>query len=806
MFRSYWKIALRNLWKNKGFSALNIIGLSTGLAVCLLIVLYVVDEWGYDRYNQKAARTYRVDADIYFNNTQFRAAVTPEPLGAALVREYPQIEAMTRLNYQGDILVKKGNENIQDHEAVYADSTFFKVFTVPLLAGNPENALEEPHSIVIDETTARKYFGHTDVVGKTLYVDNTTNCKITGVFRDIPRQSHFHFRFIRPLTDTWRGNAEYWLSNNIHTYVIAKEGVSQPQLQGYVNTVVNKYVGKQIADELKASLSDLAQQGNYFKYPLMRLTDIHLDSDLSFEFEANGNRSYVTIFSVVAVFILLVACINFMNLSTARSANRAKEVGIKKVLGSLRRQLVLQFLTESLLLSFLSLVLAIGLALLLLPLFNQLSGKTMLLRSLSGTWLIPFLLLLVFLVGCLAGSYPAFYLSAFKPILVLKGKLNAGFKRSYFRNSLVVLQFCISIVLIIGTLVIYQQLEFIRNRKIGYNRDQVLILQNTGPLGDNTKAFTESVRKLAGIEGVSSSADMPTAVGFDESAWFRDASFDAARAVITTNFYVDDRYIPTLGMEMVSGRNFSVDFPTDSFAVILNEAAVKLYGFKEPLKEMIYRPWGNEGKRTPFHVIGVVRDFNFSSMHTRVQPLAMQWSENRGRIAVRLKTTDIAGALRQIEEKWKSMAQGQPFQYTFMDADFEKTYHAEQRTGKLFMIFSILAIFIAALGLLGLATYAAEQRTREIGIRKVMGADIAGVVMLLSREFALLVLMASVIAFPLAWYAMHRWLENFAYRVEIRWWVFLQAGLFAFAIAILTVGFQGLKAALANPVNSLRAD
>ncbi len=805
MFKNYFKVALRNLWKNKVFSAINIIGLAAGLAVCLLIVLYVKDELSYDKYNVNADRIYRIDADIYFNNTSAIFAVAPDPLAPALKRDFPDIQEITRVNYQGDILIKKDNQNVQDHHAAFADSTFFKVFTVPMIEGDPNTALKEPNSIVIDETTAKKYFNSTDVVGKTLFVDNNTNCKITGVIKDIPKQSHFHFSFIRP-----RGkDNDSWLSNNTYNYVLVRPGVTQQKLQKDIDATINNYLAKDLQGQLHASLKDLTAKGNHFIYHAMPLTDIHLHSDKQYEIEANGDITYVYIFSVIAIFILLIACVNFMNLSTARSANRAKEVGIRKVAGSLRSHLIIQFLTESVLLSFISLLLAILLAALLLPLFNQLSGKEMYVSTLFSTWLFPIMVALVFLVGCIAGSYPAFYLSSFKPMHVLKGKVANGFKSSWLRSSLVVFQFCISIMLIIGTIVIYNQLNFIRSKKIGYNRNQVLILHNAYYLDKQVHAFRNELLNIPGITNATISGDLPTGTNFDNEGWFRDATFDASKAVVLTNFYVDENYIPTLDMQMAQGRNFSKDFPSDSTAVILNEAALKILGFKDPFKETLYRPNFNNGNingAIVYHVIGVVKDFNFSSMHQHVGPLIIQEGENTGSIGLRINTKNISSIISRVESLWKTMVPGQPFQYSFMDADFNNIYTAEQQTGKLFITFAVFAIFIGCLGLFGLVTYAAEQRTKEIGVRKVLGASVHGIVAMLSKDFAKLVLIAALIAFPVAWWAMNKWLQSFAYRINISWWVFLIAGIVALLIALITVSFQAIKAAVANPVKSLRTE
>lgn len=804
MLKNYLKVALRNLWKSKGFTAINIIGLATGLAVCLLIVLYVVDELSYDKYNVDADRIYRLDADIYFNSTQADFAVAPDPLASTLKREWPEVEEMTRVSNQGDILVKKDNQNVADKYCGYVDSTFFNVFTIPFLHGNPVTALTEPNTLVIDESTAKKYFNTTDVLGKTLRLDNNTDCKITGVMKDIPKQSHFHYHFLRR-----RGkDNESWLSNNTYNYIKVKKGVSRELMQQHVNATVNKYTAVELEQQLHTSLADLNAKGNHFIYHLMPVTAIHLHSSKQYEVEANSDITYVYIFSVIAIFILLIACVNFMNLSTARSANRAKEVGIRKVVGSVRSQLVAQFLTETVLLSFFSLILALLLAIVLMPFFNQLSLKQMSLTTLFSTWLFPVMIVLVLLVGLLAGSYPAFYLSSFQPVQVLKGKIAKGFKSSWLRSGLVVFQFSISIILMVGTIVIYQQLDYIRSKKIGYNREQVMIVHNIYNLNDNRKLFRDKVMNIAGVTSATE-GDLPTEKNFDNEGWFRDPSFDASKAVILTNFYVDEHYIPTMGMEMKDGRNFSKDFQTDSFGVIINESALKVLGLKDPYKETLYRPnFHPDGSITPqaYHVVGIVKDFNFSSLHQSVSPLIMQLSDHYSTAAIRVNAANINSVISNVQSKWNTMAPGQPFNYSFMDADFNNIYTTEQQTGKLFITFAVFAIFIGCLGLFGLVTYAAEQRTKEIGVRKVLGASVSGIMVLLSKDFAKLLLIASVIAFPIAWYVMYKWLQNFAYRTAISWWMFVVAAVAASLIALLTVSLQAMKAALINPVNSLRAE
>jgi len=810
MIRNYLKVAWRNLWKNKAFTAINIVGLAAGLAVCLLIVLYVKDELSYDKYNAQAENIYRIDADIFFNGTQFTSAVSPAPLVPTLKKDYPQIVQFVRLKDFRDIRIKKDNQNIQEHNAVFADSTFFQVFSIPVIAGDRLTALNEPNSIVIDETTARKFFNSTDVVGKTLYVDNYVNCKITAVIRDIPPQSHFHFSFIRPIHDTYHDDQGDWLSNNYASYVLVRPGVTQASLQDKVNATIDNYLSKQLEQVLHANANDLKKGGNHFFYPVMALTDIHLHSNKSYEFQANGNVAYVYIFSVIAIFILLIACVNFMNLSTARSANRAKEVGIRKVAGSLRSSLITQFLTESVLVSFLSLLFALGIAALLLPLFNQLAGKQMSVFTLFSSWLLPVLIALIIVVGCIAGSYPAFYLSSFQPVQVLKGSIAKGFKGSWLRNGLVIFQFFISITLIIGTIVIYNQLNYIRSREIGYNRDQVLVINDTYALDKQIKTFRQEMLKISGVQSAAVAGSLPTETGFNQNGWFRDPTLDAKQVTILTGFYADQNYIPTMGMRIAAGRNFSTDFPTDSSAVIINETAAKLLGFKNPLNETLYRPVGyaSDGgfASKPYHIIGVVKDFNFSTMRNQIGPLIIELSENYGRIAMRINTKNIPALITQVENKWNKMVPGQALSYTFLDADFNKVYNAEQRTGKLFITFAVFAIFIACLGLFGLVTYAAEQRIKEIGIRKVLGAKIGEIVTMIAKDFLKLVLISSVVAFPVAWWAMNKWLQSFAYRINISWWVFVVAGLLTIAIALITVSFQAIKAAIANPVKSLRTE
>ncbi|MBS1525723.1 MAG: ABC transporter permease [Bacteroidetes bacterium] len=813
MLRNYLKIALRNLRKSKSFTALNIVGLAAGLGVSLLIVLYVTDELSYDRYNVNADRIYRIDEDIYLNDTQYDAATTSKFMGPTLVASYPKIEQMVRFRSPGNELVRKGNTHILDHHFTFADSTIFNVFTLPMVAGDPNTALNEPNAIVIDESAARRYFNSTDVIGRTLEIGaNNTPLKITGVIRDMPEQSQFHFSFIRPIREAYNFNDNGdndWISNAYYTYILARTGTTRAEVQEDVDEVVKRHINPALRQFFRTSGADLEKTGNHFRCPIFPLTDVHLHSNKSGELEANSNIQFVYIFSVIAVLILLIACVNFMNLSTARSAGRAREVGIRKVAGSTKGHLIIQFLTESTLISLFSLVLALGIAVVLLPMFNQLAGKSLNPGVLFSGGFLGFLIVLALLVGCLAGSYPAFYLSSFQPVQVLKGKMAAGFKSSWLRNSLVVFQFFISIGLIVSTLVIYRQLQYIRNKEVGFNREQVLVIHDTWALGrDGTTRLRNDLRTLAGVTDATVTPDLPTVDGqYWQQGWFPDASLDARKAILMTTLRVDDHYVPTLGMRIVKGRNFDLaQFPTDSTAIILNEAAVAALGVKDPLKLILYNHDGDY-KLLTFHVVGVVKDFNYNSMHDKIHPLIMLFNTfNWSNMAVRFRTNDVPGLVRQVEGKFHAVKQGVPFNYSFMDTDFDNLYHAEQQTGRIFIIFAIFAILIACLGLFGLVTYAAEQRTKEIGIRKVLGASVSNIVSLISKDFTMLVGVAALIAFPVAWWAMYKWLGTFAYRTEISWWIFLLAGAVALVIALLTVSVQTVRAALANPVKSLRSE
>ncbi len=808
MIKNYLKIAFRNLWNNKGFSAINIAGLAVGLSTCLLMLFFVVDELSYDRYNERAGRIYRVDGDIKFGGNHFILAVAPDPLGPALKKDFPQVEQYVRFRNYGGFFVKKDAQNINEENVIYADSSLFDVFTLPMIQGDPKTALAAPNSVVITEKTAVKYFNSTDVVGRNLLINDTNNVKITGVIKNIPAQSHFNFDFFVSLSTKDESRQNNWVSNNFNTYIVLKKGADPKKLEAQFGAMVLKYVGPQVKQMMNISMDDFAKNGNFDNYILTPLTQIHLHSNKTAELGINSSIGLVYIFSFIAILILLIACVNFMNLSTARSSNRAKEVGVRKVLGSLRKNLVAQFLTESVLVSLLALMIAILLAMLMLPYFNQLSGKQMTMEIFSKPWLFPSLIGLMLAVGVIAGSYPAFFLSAFNPVEVLKGKLAMGFKGSWLRSGLVVFQFFISVGLIISTIIIYSQLKYIRNKDLGYDRSHVLVVKNTYPLGKNARVFKDEALRISGVQQATMTGFLPTSGWRNDSPLFPDATLDQKKAVSMQIWTVDENYIPTLGMHMLKGRNFSKEFQTDSSGIVINEAAAKLLGFSDPLNKPLYymNDFGNSKNLTTYHILGVVKDFNFSSLREEIIPLALIFQEQTGSITFRITTTDIPRLIAQMENKWKILAAGQPFNYSFMDDDFNNIYKSDQQTGKKFISFAVLAIFIACLGLFGLVTYAAEQRIKEIGIRKVLGASVGSIVGMLSKDFLKLIAISAFIAFPAAWLGMHIWLQQFAYRISITWWVFVIAGSIALVIALLTVCVQAIKAAVANPAKSLRTE
>jgi putative ABC transport system permease protein len=808
MFKNYFKTAWRNLVKNRVYTTINVVGLAIGLSCFLLIALYVMNELSYDRFFPDSGRIYRINSDIRFGGADLHMPVTSDMMGQLLKKDYPQVEQYTRIyTFNGDKLIKKGAQYIDETKVANVDSTFFDVFQIPFVEGDIRHALDEPNTVVLTESAAKKYFGTTDVVGKTIEVRGDKDpYKITAVVKDIPKNAHFHFDFFFSMK-----NVDYnWgsiTSHNFYTYLLLRPGTDYEAFEKKFPDYVEKYVLPFARKYMNIkSMAEFRKAGNDLQYSLIPLTKIHLYSDRSFELSPGGNIQYVYIFSAVALFILIIACINFMNLTTARSANRAREVGIRKVLGTERKNLVYQFLFESTLMVFISLGIAILIDYLVLPLFNDVADKQMTIASLFSPYILPLLIALPFIVGLMAGSYPAFFLSSFKPIEVLKGKLKLGNKNGSLRSVLVVFQFATSIILIVGTIVVYEQLHYIQTKNLGYNKNQVLIIDGVSSLNNNTNAFKNEVLQLPGVVNGTLSGYLPvTKSARSDNTFSKESVLSTQSGFDMQKWYIDYDYIKTLGMQIIKGRNFSKDFLSDSSAVIINETTAKILGYKDPVGKTLYESEYN-GTTSPHTIIGVAKNFNFESLHQDVGPLCFFLGGGGGLGIFKVNTANIQNTIAQVESKWKELAPGLPFSYRFLNESFDEMYRAEQRAGKIALIFSILAIFIACLGLFGLAAFIAEQRTKEIGIRKVLGASVSGIVGMLSKDFIRLVVIAFVFAAPLAWWAMHSWLQSFAYRIDISWRVFFAAGVAAIAIALITVSFQAIKAAIANPVKSLRTE
>ena len=796
------KLAWRQLLKNKGFTALNIFGLTLGLATFLLITVYVADELSYDRFNVKADRICRLNTDILAGGTLTPMADAAPPIAPTLLKNYPEVEQAARiLNLDNPLLLRKGQSVIKETRVVQCDPSILQIFTLPMIDGNPATALMTPHSVVLTESMAKKYFGTAAAVGRILRsVGDTTPLTVGAVIRDMPAQACFHFDFFVTMQgDGMQTNPGWYSIFPMSTFVLLKPGASyeafNKKLAGFYPQFVPGYV------EMEGD----AKGGWYTKLSATPLTDIHLRSGRTDELARNGNIQYVYIFSAIALFVLVIAAINFMNLSTARSANRAREVGVRKVLGSLRSALIGQFLTESLVITLAAGILALGLAALVLPWFNNLADKHLAFNAHTLAWVLPMIAAAILIVGLLAGAYPALFLSAFKPVQVLKGKLATGFKGAGLRSTLVVFQFSISLFLIVGTLVVYRQLSYIRNKDLGFDRSRVLIMNGMDALAHPTTLQRE-VEQLPGVTGATISGYLPT----NDKRWHNGGSGPdngtGGNGGWTQCWKIDDAYLPTLGMQLVAGRNFSRDYGTDTGAIIINEAAARLFDIaKDPLNKTVTLGWWQRNGRK-MNVIGVVKDFNFSSLRDNIQPLVFvnALDEDAVLMAIRAKTDNWPALLAQLKQKWASLVPNRAFEYSFMDNDFDGLYRAEQRMGQLSILFSTLAILIACLGLFGLAAYAAEQRTSEIGIRKILGATVPSIVGLLSKDFGRLIALAILIATPLAWLSMDKWLQNFAYRTTISPWLFALAAGIVVLIAAATTFYQSIRTAVMNPIETLR--
>jgi putative ABC transport system permease protein len=792
MLKNYFKIAFRNLWRHRAFSFINIMGLTVGLTACLLIFLYVRFEMSYDRFHAKVDRIYRIVADIKTPTETIPSGGPSWAVPPHLTFDFSEVEAFTRVAPE-NLLFRKGDIKFNEANAVWADSAFFQIFSFKLLKGDPRTALKEPFSVVLSESTAKKYFGKADPMGQTILItSNSEPATVTGIMQDMPENtqvksdvlvsmSTITTKFAKGIDDQW-GNYSPW------AYILLKPGVNAQALEKRLPAFLEKWSGK-----------EMKEMQMFVTLKLEQLKDVYLYSNRG---GPSANIRNVYIFSIIALFILIIACINFINLTTARASERAKEVGIRKVAGAVRPQLARQFIGESVIICFIAYLLTLGLSSLLLSSFNQLAGKTISKGIFHDGSLVVLLLAAGMVIGLLAGIYPAFVLSSFKPIDVLKGRFATSSKGSFLRKSLVISQFAISTALIIGTIIVYTQMRYMRSRELGFNKDQVLVVETQSE--KKRQALLESISRLPNVKAVSQSGSVPGSGNPGAYSEVENAKGDLQITNLDL-YFVDFDYIPLYNIQMAAGRAFDREYKTDSNeAMILNEAAARMLGYHSPGQAVgkRFKQWGHEGK-----IIGVIKDFHYRSLQTPIKPLSirMEWP-NFTLLSVKVNPANVKSTIAAVEKEFKALIPNRPFSYYFLDEFFDRQYRNEERFGRLFLNFAALAIFISCLGLLGLASYSTMQRTREIGIRKVMGASVSNIINLLSRDFLKLVIISFFIAAPVAWYFMHKWLADFAYRTNISWWIFAMAGVLAVLIAVVTISVQAFRAAVANPVKSLRTE
>lgn len=798
MLKNYLKVTFRNILNKKFYSFLNILGLTIGITSAVLIIIYVQDELNYDTFQPNVENKYVIGLEGKIGSQEIKGIFTPPILAGTIMEEIPGIVSTTRTNGVGDIVFRYNNNVFTEKSVFWADSNFYDFFGYKLIEGDPENVLKGPNKAVLTESIAKKYFGNENPIGKTILVGNAqTIYEVTGINRNTPTNTHFRFDILLSFSSTQFSSSTVWSNNSINTYVEIHPTANPDQVETSFDNLVLKYVSPELEQFMGASVEQMREQGNQYKYFQVAIKDLHLNaSDLQMSFEPPGDITYVYIFSIIGIFLIVIACVNFMNLSTASAAGRAKEVGLRKTMGGERSGMIIQFLVESVAYVVIATLFSFLLIYITLPFFNSLSGKELTLFILTEPWFIGTLFSLVILIGFIAGSYPALYLTAFNPVDVLKGKIKRGAKSGKLRQSLVVGQFFISIGLISCTILVNEQLQYMQNRNLGISKEQSIVLTNTSRLDNNQEAFQDDL--LQDTRVVSASYSNFTIPGTNSITIFQRPTTDID--YVMALYFADYNHQEALSFEMSEGRFFSKDFATDTLAIVLNEAAVKELGFQEVLGEEVHY----SGNSRTYKVIGVMKDFNFQSLREEIMPLAILLTETANEMIVRFKIENPQESIAMIESKWDEFSGGEPIDYTFLDEDFDRLFRQEQRLGSVFTAFTIIAIIIACLGLFGLSAYMAEQRTKEIGVRKVLGASIGSILGLLSKEFIKLISIAFILAVPLSWYFIQNWLQNFAYRVEMSPLIFVYTGIVTLGIVVLTISWQSLKAANMNPVDSIQ--
>lgn len=815
MIQNLFTVTFRNLKKYRFYTFINVFGLTIGITACLVIFLFIRFELSFDEYNTNADRIVRIDWEVRLGETHtYNAAVTP-PMAEAFVREFPEVDAAARLRFSGSGQFKVTTENQVETSVVYADNDLFKIFSFEFIAGDPTNALLEPHSMVISESCAARFFPDENPLGKTLIKDNETLYKVTGVIEDMPENAHFRFNMFLSMEGLAESKNENWIGGPFNTYLLLRPDADPKELESKLPIIVDKYVMPHATAVLGNNfVEQFKRQGNSLTLHVMPLTDIHLHSHLSNELGNNGDIKYIYLLGGVAMFILILAVVNFTNLATARSIKRAREVGIRKAMGSSRAYLGLQFVTESVMLSLLAFMIALAATEITLPYFNTLTGSTLgvpfgdikVMASLFGV---------AILTGVLAGLYPGFVLSSYKPVNVLKGKLPIGESGTFLRSGLVVFQFTVSIFLTIATLAIITQTRFMQNKELGFSPEQIIRLKDVSNAGQGLYTFRDEMLKHPVVKSATISSYFPGPGSARKTPliWRYGMEPAPSNSVNIEQWAVDYDYAATLGLEFIAGRDFAREFPSDSTAVIINASAARRLGISaDPIGERLNvfheNPDGSQDRSriATYTVVGVVKDFNFESLRDNVQPLGLFFGKSTGSIAFRYETAHTPDVIDALRSTWQKVVPGEPFIYAFVDEDFQRLYTTEQKLSRIFTLFSGLAIVIACLGLFALTSFTAEQRTKEIGIRKVLGASVKQIVVLLSLSFGRLILISFLVAAPLAAFGIRWYLEQYAYKADITVWLYLEAGFFASLLAAITLGYQSIKAARNNPVESLKCE
>lgn len=804
MLKNLFRYSIKSFKRQRSYIIINILGLSIGIACSLLIALFVINESSYDRFNVKKDQIYRLVLDGKIGGQEINAAWTSAVIGPTMLKEFPEVDNCLRMTGRGPTIIEYNDQTFTEDNLVEADSAFFDFFSIPVIRGDAKNLLNAPRLAVVSESTARKIFGNENPIDKTIQISgDTLRYTISGVMADIPENSHFDASILTSFMTNPRSNDPSWMSNSFSTYLLLKPNTDFKAVDAKIPELLAKYVGPEVEQFLGVSISEFLSQGNRYNYYLQNLKDIHLNAEIQQEFKDPSDPKYLLIFGCVAILIILIAAINFMNLSTAQSARRAKEVGIKKVAGSTKGMLVSQFLSESFILTFVSLIFAVVFIKIALPYINNLLETTLSLKLLSNWYTLPGLLLFSVFVGFLSGSYPAFYLSSFNPYEVLKGSVRNSMKNGRLRQVLVVFQFAVSIMLIVGTLIMYRQINYMLNKDVGFNKEQLVVINRAGALGESTKAFKEVVKKIPGVINIASSTAVPGRNNNNNGYRIegrKDESF-----LLMTN-WVDYDYLDTYGMTLSTGRSFNESFSTDQQACMVNEAAQKDFSITDLEKTRFMQPQ-DAGKVEYRQVLGVVKNFNFESLRNPIGPYIFLFKNDYirwGYLTVRLAPGDYSKTISEIEKVWREYTPNDPLQYYFLDKDFEQMYRQEKQNAQMAVIFSILAILIAALGLFGLTSFTVEQRTKEIGVRKAMGSSVAGIYVVISREIVTLVMISAVVAIPIIYYIASNWLENFYYRMNLGAFSFIAGLAIALGIALMTVSYRILMAARVNPAQSLK--